>query len=242
LAILNLAAKSRRFFPDRESGEIGEAHIQTRVSAITCRSARRIGFNRVPLICPFPDLKPVVGFARTAIIRCSAPNSAGPIEQRRLRLGYYEHVENGPRPSVAVIQDVDENERGIGAFWGEVQTNVHAALGCLGVVTDGSVRDIPQMARDFYVLAGSIMPSHVHADIVDFNCPVTVAGMSVQPNDLIHADRHGAVVIPADLAAALPSAAALLMRKERVILDACKRPGFSTAEIRAAFERMDEIH
>jgi regulator of RNase E activity RraA len=203
---------------------------------------RVTGFNRQPLVCPFPEMTPVVGFARTAMIRCSGPNPADGAAQRRLRLGYYEHVEKGPRPSIAVIQDADESERGIGAFWGEVQTNVHLALGCLGIVTDGSVRDIPQMAPGFFVLAGSVMPSYVHVDIIDFNCPVTVAGMRVEPGDFVHADRHGAVVIPAKAAAAVPATAALLARKEKIILEACKRPGFSTAEIRAAFEKMDEIH
>ena len=204
--------------------------------------ARTRGFNRRALVCPFPDLKPAVGFARTAIIRSSRPSQAGAKEQRRLRFGYYEHIENGPRPSIAVIQDGDESEPGIGAFWGEVQTNIHLALGCEGVVTDGSVRDIPQMAKDFLVLAGSIMPSHVYADIVDFNCAVTVAGMQVKPGDLIHADRHGAVVIPEGAAERIPEAATLLARREKVILDSCKRPGFSTAEIRAAFAEMDDLH
>jgi len=194
------------------------------------------------LVCPFPDRKPILGYARTAIIRCSSPSRAGAAEQRRLRLGYYEHVENGPRPSIAVIQDADESERGLGAFWGEVQTNVHMALGCPAVVTDGSVRDIPQMAKGFFVLAGSIMPSHVHADVVAFNCPVKVAGLEVNPGDIIHADRHGAVIVPEAAAAQIPAAAELLMRKEKVILDACKRPGFSAAAIRDSFARMDGIH
>ena len=133
-------------------------------------------------------------------------------------------------------------ERGLGAFWGEVQTNIHRALGCAGVVTDGSIRDIDQMAKGFFVLAGSIMPSHVHADIADFDRPVTVAGMLVSPGDLVHADRHGAAVIPAEVAAAIPETVDLLVRREKVILDACARPGFSTADIRAAFSAMSEIH
>ncbi len=202
-------------------------------------AGRTKGFNRRPLVCPFPDMKAIVGFAKTAIIRCSKAEGN---DQRRLRLGYYEHIESGPGPSIAVIQDADETEPGLGAFWGEVQTNIHLALGCAGVVTDGSVRDIPQMAEGFFVLAGSIMPSHVHADIVDFNCPVTVAGMRVKPGDLIHADRHGAVIIPESAAEMIPHAAALLMRREKLILDACRTPGFSTAQIRAAFLQMDDLH
>lgn len=201
---------------------------------------RTRGFNRRPLFAPFPEMKPVVGYARTAMIRCSAPRPGN--DQRSLRLAYYDYIEAGPRPSVAVIQDADGPDRGIGAFWGEVQTNVHLALGCAGVVTDGSVRDIDQMAKGFFVLAGSVMPSHVYADIAAFDVPVTVAGMLVAPGDLLHADRHGAVVIPESAAEKIPAAAQLLARREKVILDACKRGGFTTGDIRAAFAEMDDIH
>src|SRR5436190_21194083 len=179
---------------------------------------RTAGFNRRPLVCPFPEVKPIVGYARTAMIRSREPSPSG--DPRATRIAYYEYVEKGPRPSIVAIQDIDGTDRGIGAFWGEVQTNIHLALGCLGVVTDGSVRDIDQVAKGFFVLAGSIMPSHVHADIADFDGPVTVAGMLVAPGDILHADRHGAVVIPADIAAKIPEAVDLLVRREEVILDA----------------------
>ena len=177
---------------------------------------RTTGFNRLPLVCPFPAMKPIVGYARTATIRSRQANPVK--DQRAIRIAYYEYVEKGPRPSIVLIQDLDGVERGLGAFWGEVQTNIHRALGCAGVVTDGSIRDIDQMAKGFFVLAGSIMPSHVHAD------------------------RHGAAVIPAEVAAAIPETVDLLVRREKVILDACARPGFSTADIRAAFSAMSEIH
>lgn len=201
---------------------------------------RRAGFNRRPFVCPFPDLPPMVGFARTAEITCSAPT--GIKDQRAMRLGYYAYIENGPRPSVVVIADRDVAEPGLGCFWGEVQTNIHKAMGCDGVITDGSVRDIGQMAPGFFVLAGSIMPSHVHADIVGFDIPVTVMGLTVRPGDLIHADRHGMVVIPETAAAEVPAAADLLTRRERVILDACRRTGFGIDDIRKAFAEMDDIH
>jgi regulator of RNase E activity RraA len=207
---------------------------------IVAPDRRTTGFNRRPLVCPFPGMKPIVGYARTATIRSREQNPSGDL--RATRIAYYEYVERGPRPSIAAIQDIDGTDRGIGAFWGEVQTNIHVALGCAGVVTDGSVRDIDQMAKGFFVLAGSIMPSHVHADLVDFGRPVTIAGMLVAPGDILHADRHGVVVIPADVADRIPAAADLLVRREKVILDACRSPGFSSAAIRAAFERMSELH
>ena len=123
-----------------------------------------------------------------------------------------------------------------------MQTNVHKALGCGGVITDGSVRDIGMMAPGFFVLAGSIMPSHVHADIVGFDAPVTVMGLTIRPGDLIHADRHGMAIIPAAAATEVAAAADLLTRREKVILDATRRGGFSTEHIRKAFAAMDDIH
>jgi regulator of RNase E activity RraA len=203
---------------------------------------RATGFTRRPLIAAFPQLKPVVAFARTAMIRSREAHPRSREEATRVRLAYYEHIAAAPMPSIAVIQDIDAPDQGFGAFWGEVQSNVHKGLGCAGVVTDGSVRDLDAMAPNFLVLAGSIMPSHAHVHLVDFGSTVSVAGMIVSPNDVIHADRHGAVVIPAEAIKDLPAAVTLLARREKVIIDAAKTPGFSVARLRQAFVEQEDIH
>jgi regulator of RNase E activity RraA len=203
---------------------------------------RAAGFIRRPLVAPFPTLKPVVAFARTAHIRSREPFPRSREAATEIRLGYYARIAADPLPSIAVIQDIDAPDQGFGAFWGEVQTNVHKGLGCVGVVTDGSVRDLDAMAPGFFVLAGSIMPSHAHVHLVDFGGTVSVAGMIVSPNDVIHADRHGAVVVPAAAIKEIPAAVALLTRREKVIIDVAKSPGFSVERLRRAFEEQDEIH
>ncbi|MGH7117361.1 MAG: RraA family protein [Stellaceae bacterium] len=203
---------------------------------------RATGFIRRPLVAPFPRLKPVVAFARTAIIRSREPHPRGRDAATEVRLGYYEHIAAQPLPSIAVIQDLDAPDLGFGAFWGEVQTNVHKGLGCVGVITDGSVRDLDAMATGFFVLAGSIMPSHAHVHLVDFGGTVSVAGMIVSSNDVIHADRHGAVVVPPEAIKELPAAVALLTRREKVIIDAAKAPGFSVTRLRQAFDEVEDIH
>ncbi len=203
---------------------------------------RALGFNRRPLVCPFPTMKPVVAYARTAMIRSREPLVKTSADSRAQRLAYYEYVAQAPLPSIAVIQDIEGADAGFGAFWGEVQTNVHKALGCIGTITDGSVRDIDQMAPGFFVLAGSIMPSHAHVHLVEVGGTVSVAGMVVSSNDLIHADRHGAVVVPHALVTRIPEAASLIARREKVLLDAAKQPGFGMAQLRDAFARMDDIH
>jgi len=203
---------------------------------------RAHGFNRRPLVAPFPALKPVVGYARTATIRSREADRRSKEEARALRIRYYEHIAERPLPSLAVLQDVDGPDIGFGAFWGEVQTNLHKALGCLGVITDGSVRDLDAMAEGFFVLAGSVMPSHAHVSLVEIGGAVSVAGMIVAAGDIIHADRHGAVVIPPAAVRKIPEAADRIARREKVLLDAAKRPGFSVEELKRALAEADEIH
>ena len=115
---------------------------------------RLIGYTTKPLVCPFPDLPPMVGYARTVTIRSVLKSNLPADEQARRRIAYYEYVGTGFGPRITVIQDIDGADVGYGAFWGEVQSNVHKALGCLGVITDGSIRDIPQWAPGFQALAG----------------------------------------------------------------------------------------
>jgi regulator of RNase E activity RraA len=200
------------------------------------------GFTTKPLVCPFPELPPVVGYAKTATIRATHEHELEPAAARAQRIAYYEYVAATPRPGIVVIQDLDGAEIGFGAFWGEVQSAVHKGLGCLGVVTDGAIRDIPQWAPGFQALAGSIAPSHAHVHLADFGKEVRVAGMLVRSGDLVHADRHGAVVIPASVAEKIPSACVLLARKEALIIEAARAPGFTVAKLREALSRQDDIH
>jgi regulator of RNase E activity RraA len=203
---------------------------------------RLIGYTTKPLVCPFPDLPPMVGYARTVTIRSVLKSQLPADEQSKRRIEYYEYMGTGWGPRITVIQDVDGPDVGYGAFWGEVQSNVHKALGCLGVITDGSIRDIPQWAPGFQALAGSIGPSHAHVHATDFGNPVTVAGMTVRSGDLIHADRHGAIVIPFDTAAKLPEAAELLGRREAVILEIARSKEFTIEKLKAAMAKSAEIH
>ncbi|MCO5128973.1 MAG: RraA family protein [Xanthobacteraceae bacterium] len=203
---------------------------------------RLIGFTTRPLVCPFPDLPPIVGYARTATIRAMAASGQSAAEQQAQRLAYYDYVGQGEGPRISVIQDIDGAEAGFGAFWGEVNSAVHKALGCLGVVTDGSIRDIPQWAPGFQALAGSIGPSHAHVHVTGFGAEVRVAGMTVRSGDLIHADRHGAVVIPREVAARLPDAAELCGRREEPILAIARDAGFTLDKLREALNRSSEIH
>jgi regulator of RNase E activity RraA len=203
---------------------------------------RLTGYTVRPLVCPFPDLPPIVGYARTATIRSTTPVPRSKQEEREYRMAYYSYVGSGPSPRISVIQDLDGAEAGYGSFWGEVHSAVHKALGCLGVVTDGSVRDIPQFAEGFQALAGMIGPSHAHVHLAGYGEEVRIAGMSVRSGDLVHADRHGAVVIPIDVAAKVPDAAELCNRREAPILAVARGKDFTIEKLRAALASGDEIH
>ena len=187
------------------------------------------GFTRPPLHCVHPNLPPMVGFARTARICASRPSDRDPASQREVTTAYYRHVAEPPHPTITVIEDIDREP--MGAWWGEVHTHVHRGLGSLGVVTDGTVRDLDQVAEGFQVLARGVGPSHAHVHVYDVGSPVTVAGMSVSPGDLIHADRHGALVIPVEVAAQLPDAARRLMKGESILIEASKQPGFGIEKL-----------
>ena len=186
------------------------------------------------LHCPFPDLPPMVGFAKTVTIRAknNVPLAEGGYMQKRL--DYLDYVAAEPRPSIVVIEDLDGEDAGYGAFWGEVQSNVHKALGCLGTVTNGSVRDIPMIPAGFQMLAGSISPSHAYVHIVEFGGAANVYGMDVVSGDLIHADRHGAVVVPVGKIAAMQPALDKINAREKTIIDAARANGASVEAIKAA--------
>ncbi len=208
---------------------------------IVAPDRRATGFTTAPLVAADPELPPIVGYARTATIRAVTPPPGSPDEVRSLRAAYYEYVAAAPRPTVAVIQDLDPAP-GFGAFWGEVNTNVHKGLGCLGCVTNGSIRDLDMLAPGFQLLAGMVGPSHAHVHIVDFGADVNIAGMAVRDGDLIHADRHGAVVVPAAVVRDLPAAVDLVSRREKVILDACADPEFDIDMLKRAMSESADIH
>jgi regulator of RNase E activity RraA len=195
---------------------------------------RGMGYTVKHLHCPFPDLPPMVGFAKTVTIRTRDKVPLGESSYMSKRLDYLDYVAAAPSPSIVVIEDLDGEHVGFGAFWGEVQSNLHKALGCLGTITNGSIRDIPMIPPGFQMLAGSISPSHAYVHVVDFAVAVTVHGMAVTSNDLVHADRHGAVVVPVETIAGMAPAFDKLTAQEARIIQASRAPGATVESIKAA--------
>jgi len=176
------------------------------------------GFTSSRVVCLFPEFGPLVGYACTAVIRSAEPSSQPRTVNRRL---YWEYVRGAAGPKLSVLQDLSDPPGG--AYWGELNANIHLTLGSQGIVTNGTVRDLEEVRRTgFHLFASGIHVSHGYAHLEEYNVPVEVFGMKVCPGDLIHADRHGAVVIPAEIAALVPDAAAEVERGEKPILAACR--------------------
>ena len=181
----------------------------------------------------FPEMGPLVGYAVTAVIRAEPEPLEG---HRASTYGWWDYVLSIPAPRVVVVHDLDE-PRGQGAQWGEVQANIHKALGCAGVVTDGSVRDLDEVrALGFQFAAAHISVSHAYVHMVDFGLPVKLGGLWVKPGDLVHADQHGVVTIPPDIADRIPEAVAKVEADERKIIDVCKSKDFSAQKLKDLYK------
>ncbi len=174
----------------------------------------------------------MVGYAVTAQIAAVAPPTEDAATIRARRMAYYKAMAEGPKPSVAVVEDLDY-PNAIGAYWGEVNTTIHKGFGMSGALTNGVMRDLGDMAPGFPVVAGSIGPSHGFVHVRSINQPVRIMGMDVRPGDLIHADRHGAVVIPPETVGLLAGAIRKMQDTERLVLDPARAKGFDYD----AFER-----
>ncbi|WP_170407846.1 RraA family protein [Ruegeria arenilitoris] len=196
-------------------------------------------FTRGTMFCSAPSEGAIVGFARTAKIAAVQPPSEAAEVIRQRRMDYYRYMAEAPAPSVAVVEDVDFPSC-IGAYWGEINTSVHKGFGMAGALTNGVMRDLGDMPQGFPVIAGSIGPSHGFVHVREIDTPVSIFGLTVNPSDLIHADRHGAVVVPADLIDQIEHAILKLFETERIILSAASEPGFSFEKFEvswAAFEK-----
>lgn len=189
-------------------------------------------FTRGTVLSSHPGAPAFAGYARTAKIRALSPPD-NPPEAAARRMDYYRYMSEGPRPAVAVLEDTDFPGCA-GAYWGEVNTTVHKGFGISGALTNGVMRDLDALPEGFPVIAGSVGPSHMFVHVTEIDCPVTVFGMAVSPGDLIHADRHGALVIPPEVISALEGAVKKMTETERLVLDSAGEDGFD-------FEKFEKV-
>src|SRR5580704_11427564 len=179
---------------------------------ITKHDASAVGFNLEETRDFMPQMGPMVGHAITVVFEPS--KAEHPQKNPRAWSEYREYVASVPGPKIVVVQDLDK-PRVIGAYWGEVNSNAHRALGCVGTITDGGIRDLDEMTNaGFKALAKRLCVGHAAVHPVRWNCGVEVFGRKVQPGQLIHADKHGFMAIPLEDEAALLDAARFMDANE----------------------------
>lgn len=162
---------------------------------ITKRDIAADGFNLEETRDFMPQMGPMVGYAVTLVIE---PSNADHRRRSDAWSAYRRYVALQPGPKIVIVADRDK-PRTIGSFWGEVNSNVHRALGCVGTITDGAIRDIDEMTNaGFKAIARRLCVGHAHVAPVDWDCPVEVFGRTVEPGQLIHADKHGFLAVPAE--------------------------------------------
>jgi regulator of RNase E activity RraA len=173
----------------------------------------------------------MLGYAATVKIRGSnPPTTQGPYPDRT---DWWDYIEALPAPRVVVVEDM-ASRPGLGSLIGAVHMNILRALHCVGVVTNGSVRDIPAAASaGFHLFAGNVSVSHAYVHIVEFGGPVQMGGLKIESGNLLHGDMHGVQSIPLEIASQIPSVAAEISVQEQALIALCRSPGFSLEKLRA---------
>jgi regulator of RNase E activity RraA len=198
---------------------------------ITRHNVGADGFNIEECRDFMPQMGPMVGYAVTVVVEPSnvKHRQANPQGWNQFR----RYVASVPGPKIVVVQDLDK-PRTIGSFWGEVSSNTFRALGCVGTITDGAIRDLDEMCNaGFKALARRLSVGHAFVHPIRWNCPVEVFGRRVEPGQLIHADKHGFLAIPFGEEKGLLDAARFMDANEcnTVIPAARSTSGLTTAQI-----------
>lgn len=186
---------------------------------------RNAGFADASIRCMVGGTPPLVGYAATAYLRSGEPPMSKRIYQDRA--DWWKSIREIPEPRVVVLQDMDEPP-GVGAHLGDMHGAILQALGCVGFVTNGAVRELPQLrAMGFQAFAGNVAVSHAYAHIFDLGKPVKVGGLEIKPGDLLHGDEHGILTVPNQIAGDIPMVAAKLQEMEQMVIDYCRSSEFS---------------
>ncbi len=201
---------------------------------------RNTGFADAGIRCLFKELPPVLGYAATARIRSADP----PMEGHRYfyydRADWWNQILTISPPRIVVIEDMDEHP-GLGAFVGAVHAHILLALGCVALVTNGSVRDIPDVrTAGLQVFASNVAVSHAYSHVFDFGGTVRVGGLTVAPGELIHGDLHGVQTIPLEIADKVPAAAHEILRRRQRLIDACRSGDFSLEKLQGIIKHEEE--
>ena len=224
------ATRSNQLTPE-QLDELRQFTTCVTASAIESFGVRlhNTGFADASIHCQFEDQPPIVGYAATARMRSEDPPMYGKLYYDRS--DWWKYLLTIPAPRVVVLEDIDK-PAGRGAFVGAVHASILRALGCVAVVTNGTVRDIPDVrATGMQVFAANIAVSHAYAHIFEFGGKVRIAGMEVEPGDLVQGDLHGAQTIPLEIADQVPAVARHILQQRKKFMDLSQSKDFSVARV-----------
>lgn len=198
------------------------------------------GFANSSIRCQFKELPVVVGYAATVRIRSANPPMDSPGYFYYDRADWWNQILTTPEPRIVVIEDLDD-PAGLGAFVGAVHANILRALGCIALVTNGSVRDVPDIrATGFQLFASNVAVSHAYAHLFDFGSPVRVGGLKISPGELVQGDLHGVQVIPLEIAARVPAKARDILKRRKRLIDLCQSDDFSLENLQQVMKHEEE--
>lgn len=188
---------------------------------LTRADAAHEGFNREETRDFMPQMGPMAGYAITVV--CEPGCAKHKRENPNAWEEYREYVGSVPGPKIIVVQDLNKPDV-LGSYWGEVNANVHRALGCIGTITDGAIRDLDEMNNaGFKALARRLCVGHAHSHPVRWGCEVEVFGTPIRPGQLVHADKHGFLAVPEGEEAGLLEAARFMDTNEcRTLISAAR--------------------
>ncbi len=192
------------------------------------------GFTAHPVVAMDPQLPPIVGFAKTVTIAARQPSTLSKEELLEIRFRYYDSLVTQPLPAIAVFADKDWPHP-LGAMVGEVTVATHKGLKVEGLITSGLMRDLDQVDKGFQVLAAAVGPSHAFVHFQEAGVPVNLLGMQVEPDDIIHADRHGAVIIEREVLPQLLVAIETVITKEKIVLEPARAGDFDIDKLKKAW-------
>ncbi|HUA15394.1 MAG TPA: RraA family protein [Verrucomicrobiae bacterium] len=197
---------------------------------------RNTGFSDASIQCMFKDAPPMVGYAATARLRSGEPPIGGGTFHDRA--DFWRSILEVPPPRILVLEDIDDPP-GRGAFLGDMHAAILKALGCIGCITNGAVRELPSVrSMGIQLFAGSVAVSHAYAHIFDIGAEIRLGGMELRPGDLLHGDQHGVLTIPAEIAAEIPRVATELRWTEQKVIDFCQSGSFSVSKLGDVLKKM----
>ena len=206
-------------------GKIDTPSICNAIEGFNVRP-KNAGFMLPEIKGVFRTLPPAVGYAVTGVISANQP------EGRNVsREDWWDLIASVPAPRFIVLHDIDNPP--LGAYWGEVQGNIHKALGAVGVATDGTVRDIDEVEElGFQFFAKEVSASHAYVHLAEIGIPVTVGGLTVNTGDLLHGDKHGVTNIPFEIAEQIPAMVQTIADYEQQTIGLCQSSDFTLEKLK----------